>query len=237
MSVWAISDLHLSFARPVRREHFAARWRDHAVQIERHWREVVTPNDLVLLPGDLSMARNHRDLQPDLQWLERLPGTKILSAGNHDRWWNGAPAIRPLLRRSMRAVGGDAVVSHGAVVCGTIGASTMGDPDEPATRAVLDRELRSLEQALAMAAVLRADPTTPLYVLWHYPPFDAHSRPGPCVELLEAAQVTECVYGHLHNQSEWSIAVQGTVRGVRYRCVAADAVGFRPLRIDTGKRN
>ena len=109
MNVWAISDLHLSFARPERRERFAARWRDHAAHIERNWREAVGPGDLVLLPGDLSMAQNHRDLQPDLAWLERLPGTKVLAPGNHDRWWNGAQAIRPLLRRSMLAVDGDAV--------------------------------------------------------------------------------------------------------------------------------
>ena len=119
MSVWAISDLHLSFARPIRRERFAAHWRDHAAQIDRNWRDAVEPGDLVLLPGDLSMARNHRDLQPDLEWLERLPGTKVLSAGNHDQWWNGTKAIRPLLRRSMLAVGADAVATHGVIVCGT----------------------------------------------------------------------------------------------------------------------
>jgi uncharacterized protein len=234
MSVWAISDLHLSFARPIRRERFAARWRDHAAQIERNWRDAVEPGDLVLLPGDLSMARNHRDLQPDLEWLERLPGTKVLSAGNHDQWWNGTGAIRPLLRRSMLAVGADAVATHGVIVCGTAGAPVTSDLDDPTSRAALDREMHSLEQALARAALMRVRPATPLYVLWHYPPFDAHSRPGPCVERLENASATACVYGHLHNESHWSIAVQGTVRGVRYLCVAADAIGFRPLRIDVG---
>jgi uncharacterized protein len=232
MNVWAISDLHLSFAKPERRERFAARWRDHATHIERNWRESVAPGDLVLLPGDFSMAQNHRDLQPDLAWLERLPGTKVLAPGNHDRWWNNAQAIRPLLRRSMLAVDGDAVATHGVVVCGTTGTPVTTDPDEPPDRAALDHEIHSLEQALARAAEFRVDPTIPLYVLWHYPPFDAHSRPGPCVEHLEQAKVTACVYGHLHNQSHWSVAVQGTVRGVRYQCVAADAIGFRPLRID-----
>ena len=81
MNVWAISDLHLSFARPDRRERYAARWRDHAARIEEHWRSAVDRDDLVLLPGDLSMARNHRDLQPDLVWLDRLPGTKVLAPG------------------------------------------------------------------------------------------------------------------------------------------------------------
>jgi uncharacterized protein len=233
MSVWAISDLHLSFARPIRRERFAARWRDHAAHIERNWQEVVGPGDLVLLPGDLSMAQNHRELQPDLAWLERLPGTKVLAPGNHDRWWNNAAAIRPLLRRSMLAVGGDAVATHGVIVCGTTGAPVTTDSDEPTGRASLDREMDSLDQALAHAATIRTDATTPLYVLWHYPPFDAHSRPGPCVERFEQARVTACVYGHLHNESQWSVAVQGTVRGVRYQCVAADAIGFRPLRIQT----
>jgi predicted phosphohydrolase len=233
MNVWAISDLHLSFARPIRRERYASRWRDHAANIERNWREVIGPGDLVLLPGDLSMAQNHRDLQPDLAWLDRLPGTKVLAPGNHDRWWNGAPAIRPLLRRSMLAVEGDAVATHGVVVCGTAGTPVANNPVTLVEPTTADREIQKLERALEHAAAIRATPDTPLYVLWHYPPFDAHSRPGPCVELFERTRVTACVYGHLHSEREWSVAVQGTVRGVRYHCVAADAIGFRPLRIPT----
>ena len=41
MSVWAIADLHLSFARPERRERYAGRWRDHAAKVEHEWRAVV----------------------------------------------------------------------------------------------------------------------------------------------------------------------------------------------------
>src|SRR5438067_9474444 len=122
MRLWAIADLHLSLARAERRERFAGRWRDHTTKIAAEWRAVVRREDLVLLPGDLSMARNHRDVQPDLAWLDRLPGTKVLSAGNHDAWWNSVEAIRPMLRRSLRAVGGDALATHGVVVCGTLGA-------------------------------------------------------------------------------------------------------------------
>ncbi len=229
MAIWAIADLHLSLARPDRRERYAARWRDHADQIERQWRDAVRPDDLVLLPGDLSMARNHRDLQPDLAWIDRLPGVKVLSPGNHDAWWNGVEAIRPMLRRSMVAVGGDAVEVRGVIVCGTLGAPVAEEgagPDEAS-----GRELAALDRALEQAAGLRG-PGQPLYVLWHYPPFDAHRRPGPCVGRFEAAGVTACVYGHIHIQGQWALAVQGDVRGVRYHCVAADAIGFRPLRLD-----
>ena len=232
MNVWAIADLHLSFARPERRERYAGRWRDHAEAIERHWREVVRYGDVVLLPGDLSMARNHRDLQPDLAWLDRLPGTKVLAAGNHDAWFNDVAKVRPMLRRTLLAVGGDAVEARGLVACGTPGAPVPPDDPTPGQRAESDRELAALDRALAHAATLRA-PGAPLYVLWHHPPFDQHGRPGPCVARLEAAGVTACVYGHLHIQGQWSRAVQGVVRGVRYHCVAADAIGFRPLKIAT----
>jgi uncharacterized protein len=232
MDVWAISDLHLSFARPDRRERYAARWRDHAARIEEHWRARVSQGDLVLLPGDLSMARNHRDVQPDLAWLDRLPGTKVLAPGNHDQWWNSAAAVRPMLRASLRAVDGDAVDVEGAIVCGTAGAPTTFGPSSGEERPDAERGLSALARALEAAEQLRVRADVSLYVLWHYPPFDAYGQPGRCVELLERARVTACVYGHLHGQKEWSAAVQGLRGCVRYYCVAADAVGFCPLRIN-----
>ena len=148
MNVWAISDLHLSFARPDRRERYAARWRDHAVKIEQNWREVVRSGDLVLIPGDISMARNHRDLQLDLTWLDRLPGTKVLAPGNHDQWWNGVDSVRTVLRASILAVGGDAVVTHGLVVCGTAGAPVPTDPPRPELQPAIDREMDALKRAV-----------------------------------------------------------------------------------------
>ena len=70
-------------------------------------------------------------------------------------------------------------------------------------------------------------------MLWHYPPFDAFGRAAPWVSAFEEAGITACVYGHLHTEGQWSRATQGNIRGVRYYCVAADAVGFRPLLIDS----
>jgi uncharacterized protein len=233
MNVWAISDLHLSFARPDRRERYAARWRDHAARIEENWRARVDRDDLVLLPGDLSMARNHRDLQPDLVWLDRLPGTKVMAPGNHDQWWNDVEKIRPMLRESLRAVDGDAIEVLGAIVGGSKGVPAVGNGSSSGEAETIRDSLERLQGSLTAAARRRTRANLPLYVLWHYPPFDAHGQPGRCVELLERANVTACVYGHLHGQKEWSAAVQGLRGGVRYYCVSADAVGFCPLRIDT----
>jgi predicted phosphohydrolase len=231
VTVWAIADLHLSFARPQRPERHTARWSDHAARIEEHWRAAIRPGDVVLVPGDVSMARNHREVQPDLAWIERLPGTKVLSAGNHDIWFNRAEAVRPMLRPSLRVVGGDALALPGIVVCGTRGVPPWEeDAVPPQRRDEAQREVAALDAALDSALSLRAS-GQPMVVLWHYPPFDEFGRPGPCVARLEAAGVSHCVYGHVHAEGQWSRMMQGAVRGVRYHCVAADAVGFRPLRI------
>jgi len=230
MTVWGIADLHLSFARPDRRERYAGRWLDHARKIETEWRAVVGPDDMVLLPGDLSMAVNHRDLQPDFAWLDRLPGTKVLSPGNHDRWWNSVEAIRRMLRPTMLAVSGTAIETHGVIVCGTRGVSAYHDAPTPEQVQTAIREMSALDEALRAANAIR-EPGQPLYVLWHYPPFDLRRRPGVCVSRFEEAGVSACVYGHLHAEGQWSSAVQGKVGSVHYHCVASDAIGFRPLRL------
>lgn len=232
MNVWAISDLHLSQAALDRRERFAERWRDHAERLAKNWRETVGVDDLVLLPGDISMARNHRDLQPDLRWLDALPGVKVLSPGNHDLWWNDIAKIRPMLRPSIKAVDGDALEIGGILVAGARSIPVpKADAADDKSRAVVARALERLNAALDEADRLRSSPEQPLFLLWHFPPFDAHGRPGPWVELFERRGVDACLYGHLHTQSQWTTAVRGRRGGLAYQCVAADSLGFRPLRV------
>ncbi|MDG3006477.1 metallophosphoesterase [Paludisphaera mucosa] len=233
MTVWAISDLHLSLARPDGRERYGDRWRDHVPRIEAEWRAVVGRDDLVLLPGDLSMARNHRELQPDLRWLDQLPGRKVLAPGNHDGWWNSLAKIRPMLRPSLKAVDGTAELVDGLVIAGARSTAVprVDDPDAPEDEKAVAKALASLEAALTAAALLRSRPDQPLILLWHFPPFDAFGRPGPWIERFARHGVTHCLYGHLHMESQWSAAVQGLRGRVRYQCVAADAVGFRPIRV------
>jgi predicted phosphohydrolase len=230
-TIWAIADLHLPGAGPAP-DLAATRWDDGPARLEAGWRALVGPDDVVLLPGDVSLARRHRDVQPDLAWLERLPGLKVLAPGNHDRWWNRLDAVRPLLRRSQRAVDGDALDLGGLVVCGARGAAVPGADAPPGPRDAYARELDAIARALDAAAALRTS-GQPLYVLWHFPPFDAHGRPGPAVALWEAAGATAVVYGHAHREGQWSSLVQGPRGGVRYGFVAANAVGFHPLKVGT----
>ncbi len=73
-----------------------------------------------------------------------------------------------MLRRTLLAVGGDALDALGAIVCGTRGAPALSDDPTPAQQAESDKELAALDAALASAQAIR-QPGQPLYVLWHYP--------------------------------------------------------------------
>ena len=105
--------------------------------------------DLVLLPGDLSMARNHRDLQPDLAWLDRLPGTKVLAAGT-----TIPPANTPVLAPGQRYNGSPVYLSEfGGIAFIPPGHQVPGDAwgysgVEKTSEAAIER-LRGLYTAIA----------------------------------------------------------------------------------------
>ena len=69
-------------------EIFGELWRDHAARMAEAWDERVGEEDTVLLPGDISWARNDEEAAPDLAWIGRRPGRKLILRGNHDSWWS-----------------------------------------------------------------------------------------------------------------------------------------------------
>ena len=50
------------------------------------------------------------------------------------------------------------------------------------------------------------------------------------IDLLERYGVKRCYYGHLHGGSH-RLAIAGMVGSVEYHLVAADYLGFKPLKI------
>ena len=56
MSIFAISDLHLSFGKNKPMDIFGENWINHEKKIKENWLKVVRQDDLVLLPGDFSWA-------------------------------------------------------------------------------------------------------------------------------------------------------------------------------------
>ena len=93
-SIWAIADLHLSFGVPNKSmEIFGPQWADSPAKIREQWLALIAPEDLVLIPGDISWAMRIEEARPDLEWIDSLPGTKVMIRGNHDYWWSSLSQI------------------------------------------------------------------------------------------------------------------------------------------------
>ena len=58
MNIYALSDPHLSGARPKTMDIFGGHWQDHDKRICYNWQMQVDPEDYVLLPGDKMCIRD-----------------------------------------------------------------------------------------------------------------------------------------------------------------------------------
>jgi predicted phosphohydrolase len=81
----------------------------HPEAFFRGWREVVGPEDLVIVAGDISWAMRLAEAIPDLLDLASLPGRKVLLKGNHDYWWPSISRLRAVLPEGMYALQNDAL--------------------------------------------------------------------------------------------------------------------------------
>ncbi len=234
MNVWAIGDLHLAFGVPEKTmEVFGPNWAGYAEHIETHWHALVEPEDLVLIPGDISWALSLEDAKVDLDWIERLPGTKALIKGNHDYWWGSLSKVQKILPPSLHLVQNNAFNYQGISIAGTRLWDTPEyhfgfplDKDKKEEEKIFNRELQRLEmslQCLDKQAKCRIAMT-------HYPPIGADLQTSRVSELLDKYGVDICVFGHLHNFQEGTLPF-GKLGGVTYHLTSSDYLRFQPLKI------
>lgn len=229
MRVFALSDPHLGTNVDKPMDRFGPHWQGHPARIERHWRERVRADDLVLVPGDISWAMRLDAALDDLRFLGALPGTKVILRGNHDYWWQAVGKVRRALPPGMLALQNDALRIGDVAVCGTRGWTLPGGfgyveaEDAPYVR----REVERLELSVrALPAGVRHR-----IAIFHYPPIPADGGPSGFAAVLEAAAVPLCVYGHLHRGGAEPAdrPVEGTFRGVRYVNASCDFIDFTPI--------
>lgn len=232
---WAIADTHLSFAKPKDIARFGHKWEHHEDRLAEAWRDLIGPDDVVLLPGDVSWAQTQPKALVDLNWLTALPGRKVLLRGNHDHWWKSIDVARKIASPlGFYLLEGDSITLDGVVICGAMGHIAPGDPYyvEDPKKDRYQRELARLECALQHGTEHRT-PGQPMILIMHYPPFTSEGKPTAYVDLITRYQPTMCLYGHLHHSGEWKAAMNGDYYGVIYRLVAADYVEMIPQQVLT----
>ena len=153
MAVYAIADLHLP-AQQKPMDIFGEHWRDHFQRISEDWLGRVKPEDVVLLPGDISWAMRLEEALEDLQSIGRLPGTKLLLRGNHDYWWNSIGRVRRALPEGMYALQNDSLCVGGRLYAGSRSLKILATcSSQPSERI---QACRSLDLIFSKIVVLRS---------------------------------------------------------------------------------
>ena len=154
MSIYAIADLHLSFASSVEKpmDIYGPRWHDHAQRLHDNWCSRITDDDTVIIAGDISWGLKLEEAKPDLDWVAALPGQKVILKGNHDLWWNGITKLNNMYE-NITFLQNDFYLAEDIYICGSRGWLTpdndeFGEDDEKIYR----RELMRLEASLQKAA-------------------------------------------------------------------------------------
>lgn len=226
MSIYAISDLHLSLNNPKPMDIFGDIWRDHEKKIAANWDAVVTDDDTVLIAGDSSWALRFDEARQDLDFITARPGKKILIRGNHDYWWRreSTNRIQRELPENIYLMHGRGIVIDNVGITGTRGwRIEQGEDAEVGGDKVMKRELMYLERGLQEISSY----VDKKIVMLHYPPFNADLSPNKFADVLHAYKVDILVYGHIHSGHY----LEGDINGIQYKLVSVDHTSFAPVLI------
>ncbi len=226
MALYAIGDTHLSLRCDKSMDVFGGGWDGYVAKLQEGFSDL-TPEDTVVLCGDISWGMSLEESREDFAFLDRLPGRKVVLKGNHDYWWSTATKMERFFEdsgfSSLELLHNNCRLWGDVALCGTRGWFYEEDRGEHSAR-VFQRELIRLEASLKAAGEREK------ICFLHYPPVSQGYRCDEILELLERYRVGLCCYGHLHGASHRQ-AICGTVGSTEFRLVSADYLGFRPMRL------
>lgn len=224
MALYAISDLHLSLSAEKPMDVFKG-WENHTKRIESHWRRIVKPEDTVVIPGDFSWGLKLSETVKDFEFLNNLPGKKILLKGNHDLWWSTLSKINAFLEEnrfdSITLLFNNAILAEGRVICGTRGWMYDAGSDSK----VRKREVGRLRLSLEAAKQIDGEPL----VFLHYPPVYGEFVCEDIIEVLRQYNIKKVYHGHIHG-SGFNKAVS-SFEEIELKLISADCIDFSPILI------
>jgi len=233
MSIYVIADLHLSFGNPKPMDIFGKNWENHADKIKENWLSKVKEDDTVLIPGDFSWETYLENTYKDFEYLDSLPGRKILLKGNHDYWWTTVTNIRNYLKdNSFDTI--DILYNNCYEIGDYLITGTRGwDYSKDSDRKIIEREIGRLKLSLDEAKKINTE--KPIIVCMHYPPISKNYINNEfefkILNLLKEYNVEKCFYGHLHGTSH-SQAMTGNIGGIDFELISADYMDFDLYKIN-----
>lgn len=241
MSLYVLSDTHLSISDDKPMDVFGARWADYTEKLKAGWNRVITDEDTVVIAGDISWAMSHTGAIEDLRFINELRGQKIIGRGNHDYWWTSLTKLNKLCEENglttLRFLYNNAYAVEDFIICGSRGwyidESNRKMPQEADYQKIVAREAIRLEISLEAAKKLQAEKlredgiNREILVFLHFP---ADFRGYVCPEIvavLKKYNIKRCYYGHIHGV--YDIPGSQVSNGIRYTLTSADFLNFNPL--------
>lgn len=228
MSIFTIADTHLSLSDNKPMDIFGG-WQDYVSRLEDNWKSLVTDDDTVVIPGDISWAMSLEGALEDFRFIHNLPGKKIILKGNHDYWWNTKKKMDNWLETegldTISILHNNAFKVGDCVLCGTRG--WFYDAEKSADMKVLLREASRLERSIEEGKNLGDN----LIVFLHYPPVMQSQRCDEIFGVLKKHNIKRCFYGHLHGESTRH-SVNETVDGIKFSLISADFLSFCPQLVE-----
>lgn len=222
LSIFAISDLHLSFGTDKPMNIFKG-WDNHTERLKANWCRLVGNDDTVVLPGDFSWSLKLEETAKDFEFLNSLPGKKLLLKGNHDLWWSTTKKMREFLSENnfdtVDIIYNSCAVADGRAIAGTRGWFY----DDTADEKIVAREAGRLE-----TSITEAEKTgLPVCVFLHYPPVYADEVCEEIFSIIKKHGIKKVYHGHIHGAGR-NRAVK-EYDGVEFKLISCDCVDFTPV--------
>ena len=199
MSIYTIGDLHLSFNEDKPMSVFGEIWNDYEDKIKEDWNQKVKEDDLVVLPGDFSWSMYLKDTYKDFEYLNKLPGKKLLLKGNHDYWWTTVTSMRNYIKENNEA------------------------------KKMINRESARLELSIQDALKEKEDDDEIIAFMHYPPILKSNVQKNEMnefIKVLKKYDIKKCYYGHLHSSSIKD-AIEGVYFGIEFKLVSADGLNFK----------
>ena len=235
MALYVIADLHLDTqSNQKSMEVFGNRWKNYVDKIQTNWMRLVTENDTVIIPGDISWALTLKDALCDLKWINGLSGKKILLKGNHDFWWATNSKMQGFLKEnelnSIQILNNNAYEIENYIICGSRGwftDKTMQTASQNVDYTkIINREVIRLRMSLDEALKLRENTNKEILVFLHFPPVWSDFRCEEILRLLNEYNIKRCFFGHIHsNYTAPSVFFEGEIE---FKLISADFLDFIP---------
>lgn len=222
MSLFVIGDTHLSLASDKPMDVFDG-WCDYTDRLKNNWQKLVSPDDTVVIDGDISWGMSLDETYEDFKFLNSLNGNKIIVKGNHDFWWSTKTKIDLFFKEN----GFDSlkILHNNAYRVGefSVAGSRGWFFDDESDGKVMARECARIERSILTAKELGGETV----VFLHYPPVSVTKDCEQIVEVLKKYNIKRCYYGHLHGAAS-KYAFNGEKYGIDFRLISADYLGFCP---------